>query len=47
MCEGGGMKFIDKVGEIVDLEGCFVRSDGLIYIKCEDDVMVLILVSLS
>lgn len=46
-CEGGGMKFIDKVGETADLEGCFVRPDGLIYLKREDDTMVPILASLS
>jgi len=41
------MKLIDKVGETADLEGCFVRPDGLIYLKREDDTMVPILASLS
>ena len=46
-CEGGGMKFLDAVGETADVEGCFVRPDGLLYLKLEDDTVVPILASVG
>ena len=47
-CEGGGMKFLDAVGETADVEGRFVRlPDGLLYLKLEDDTVVPILASVG
>ena len=45
--EGGGMKFMEKVGDTSDIEGAFVRGDGMVYLKLEDDSVVPILASLS
>ena len=41
------MKFLDAVGETADVEGCFVRPDGLLYLKLEDDTVVPILASVG
>lgn len=45
--EGGGMKFLEKVGETSDIEAAYVRPDGLLYLKLEDDSIVPILAALS
>jgi len=46
-CEGGGVKFLDAVGDVADIEGCFLRPDGLLYLQLDDDAVVPILASLS
>jgi serine/threonine protein kinase len=45
--EGGGMKFLEKVGETSEIEAAYVRPDGLMYLKLEDDSIVPILAALS
>lgn len=45
--EGGGMKFLEKVGETSEIEAVYVRPDGLMYLKLEDDSIVPILAALS
>lgn len=45
--EGGGMKFMEKTGDTDAVEGAFVRGDGVIYLKLEDDSVVPILASMS
>ena len=45
--EGGGMKFLEKVGDTSEIEAAYVRPDGLMYLKLEDDSIVPILAALS
>ena len=41
------MKFMEKTGDTDAVEGAFVRGDGVIYLKLEDDSVVPILASMS
>ena len=45
--EGGGMKFLEKVGETSEIEAAYVRPDGLMYLKLEADSIVPTLAALS